>query len=153
LKTDRRHQIEPQQRQINEVVAGQRLVAEVRVHQAQPTKPATPGAQATDFREVDARGVADEDVLDLAAPVDQDAHLALDLARNAPQEGGQLSRGDLGRLQAPAVDALQSVLLARLEADDVSADGLQEPEVSTGRARAAGRGAISAWFPDLRAAV
>src|SRR6185437_1564339 len=90
-----------------------------------------PRAQAADLRQVDARGVADEDVLDLAAPVDQDANLTLDLARDVPQEGRQLGRSDLRGLQAPPVDPLQRVLLARLEADDVSGDGFQEPEVST----------------------
>jgi hypothetical protein len=70
-------------------------------------------------------------VLDLPAAVDQDADLALDLARNTPQEAGQLGRGDLGRLQPPTVDALQRVFLARLEPGDIAGDGFQEAEVST----------------------
>ena len=52
-----------------------------------PRKRPRPGADAADLGQVDARGVADEDVLDLAAPADQDADLALDLARDAAQEG------------------------------------------------------------------
>ncbi|HVV51446.1 MAG TPA: hypothetical protein VHO06_17380 [Polyangia bacterium] len=110
----------------------------MRVHQAQSPEAPAPGAQAADLRQVDPRGVADEDVLDLAPPVDQDPDLALDLARDAPQEGRPLGRGDLRRLQAPAVDALQRVLLARLVADDVSGDGFQEPEVSTPSSAPAG---------------
>ena len=80
---DRRHQVEPQQRQVDEVVARQRLVAQVRVHQAQAAEPAAAGADAADLGQVDARGVADEHVLDLAAPADQDPDLPLDLARDA----------------------------------------------------------------------
>jgi hypothetical protein len=69
-------------------------------------------------------------VLDLAAPVDQDPDLALDLARDAPQEGRQLARGDLRGLQTAPVDALQRVLLARLEPGDIAGDRFQEAEVS-----------------------
>ena len=79
---DRRDQIQPQQRQVDQIVARQRLVAQVRVHQAQAAEAAAPGADAADLGQVDARRVADEHVFDLAAPPDQDADLALDLARD-----------------------------------------------------------------------
>ena len=131
LQANRRHQIQPQERQVDEVVARQRLVAEVGVHQAQAAETPPPGPQAADLRQVDARGIPDEDVLDLAPAVDQDADLPFDLARDGPQEGRQLGRRHLRRLQPPPVDALQRMLLARLEPNDIASDRLQEAEVST----------------------
>ena len=128
---DRRHQVQPQQRQVDEVVARQRLVAQVRVHQPQAAEPAAAGADAADLGQVDARGVADEDVLDLAAPPDQDADLPLDLARDAAQVRRQLGRRDLRRTEPPPVNALQRVLLAGLEPRDIAADDVQGAEVST----------------------
>jgi hypothetical protein len=103
------------------------------VDQPEPAEAAAPGAQAANFRKIDTRGVAHEDVLDLAAAVDQDADLTLDLARDAPQEAGQLGRGDLRGLEPPPVDALQRMFLARLEPGDIAGDGFQEAEVSTVR--------------------
>ena len=130
LETNRRHQIQAQQRQVDEIVARQRLVAQVGVHEPQTPEAPAPGPQAADLGEVDPRGVADEDVLDLAAPVDQDPDLSLDLARHGPKKRRQLGRRHLRGLQAPPVDALQGVLLARLEPNDIAGDGFQGAEVS-----------------------
>ncbi len=95
LKANRRHEVQPQERQVDEIVARQRLVAQVGVHEAKAPKAPASGPKAADLREVDPRGVTDEDVLDLAAPVDQDADLSLDLARDGAQEGRQLGRRHL----------------------------------------------------------
>ena len=104
---DRRDQVQPQQRQVDEVVARQRLVAQVRVHQAQAAEAPPAGAEAADVGQVDARGVAHDHVLDLAAPADQQPDLALDLARHPAQVRRQLGRRDLGGAEPPPVDALQ----------------------------------------------
>jgi hypothetical protein len=72
-------------------------------------------------------------VLDLAAPVDEDPDLPLDFARDRAQIGGQLGRGDLRRFQAPSVNALQRVLLAGLQPNDIPRDRVQDGEVSTRR--------------------
>ncbi len=130
-KPDRRHEIQPQQRQVDQVVPGQRLVAQVGVHQTKPAEAPAPRAQTADLRQVDARGIPHEDVLDLAAPVDQDADLPLDLARDRAEIRRQLGRSHLRRFHAPAVNALQRMLLARLEPDDIARDRVQDAEVST----------------------
>jgi hypothetical protein len=130
LQADGRDEIQPQQRQVDEVVPGQRFVPQVGVYEAQAPKAPASGPQAANLREIDPRGVADEDVLDLAPPVDQDPDLPFYLARDGAQEGRQFGRRHLRRLQAPPVDALEGVLLARLEPDDIASDGLQDAEVS-----------------------
>ena len=87
-----------------------------------PRKRPAAGAQAADLGHVDARGVADEDVLDLPAPADQHPHLPLDFPGEAAQVAGQLGRHDLGGVDPPAVDALQRLDLAGLEAGEVSGE-------------------------------
>ena len=49
LHADGRHQVQPQQRQVDQVVARQRLVAQVGVHQAQAAEAAAAGADAADL--------------------------------------------------------------------------------------------------------
>ena len=97
-----------------------------------PRKRPRAGADAADLGQVDARRVADEHVLDLAAPPDQDADLALDLARDLAQVRRQLGRRDLGGAEPPPVDALERVLLAGLEPGRIARDDVQGAEVSTG---------------------
>ena len=89
---DRGDQVEPEQREVDQVVARERLAAQVRVHQAQAAEAAAAGADAAEVGQHDARGVADDDVLDVAAPIDEHADLAIDLARALAQERRQLAR-------------------------------------------------------------
>src|SRR4051794_4996563 len=103
----------------------------MRVHEAEATEPAAPGADAADLGQVDARGIADEHVLDLAPPADQDPDLPLDLARDAAQVRGELGRRDFSGTQPPPVNAFERVLLAGLEPRDIAADDVQGAEVST----------------------
>jgi len=67
----------------------------VGVNEAQAPEAPAPGSQTANFGKIDARGVADEDVLDLAPPVDQDPDLSLDLARHGPEKRRQLGRRHL----------------------------------------------------------
>ncbi len=126
-----RDQIEPQKGEIDQVVSGQRLVAQVGVDEAQAPKAPAAGPDAADLRQVYPRGVADEDVLDGPAAADEDAHLPLDLARHATEERGQLGRGDLLWLQPAPVHPLERVLLAGLEPGNIPRDDVQAHEVST----------------------
>ncbi len=50
LEADRRHQVQSQERQVDEIVARQRLVAQVGVHEAQAPEAPAPGPQAADLR-------------------------------------------------------------------------------------------------------
>ncbi len=79
IDRDRGDRIEPEQLQISHVVAGERLVAEVRVDEPKAAEPTLPAADATEIGEHDLRGVADHDVLDRAAAIDENADLAMKL--------------------------------------------------------------------------
>ena len=80
---DRRYSIEPQQREVGEVVPGQRLAAQVGVDEPKAAEPARSAAHTADVGQHDLRRIADEHVLDRAAPIDQHADLAVELARSA----------------------------------------------------------------------
>ncbi len=55
-RLDGGHQVEPQERQVVQVVLGQRLAAEVGVHQAQAAEAADAAAQTADVGQVQAGG-------------------------------------------------------------------------------------------------
>jgi hypothetical protein len=85
-------------------------------------------------------------VLDVAAPPDEDPDLTLDLPRDLAQIRGKLGRRDLRGPDPAAVDALQRMLLARLEAGDIAADDVQGAEVSTAPPGARCRDILRPWF-------
>ena len=116
----RRHQVQPQQRQVDQVVPGQRLVAQVGVHQPQAPEPPPAGAQAPELGDVDARGITDEYVFDLAPPADQHPHLPLQLPGQPTHVARQLVRQHLAGVDPPPVDALQRLGLAGLQAAEVA---------------------------------
>ena len=86
----RRHQVQAQKGQVDQIVARDGLIAQMGVHQAQPAEASVTGAHAAHRRQHDARGIADHDVLDVAPARDQCAHLTPDLARQPAHESGQL---------------------------------------------------------------
>jgi hypothetical protein len=64
-------------------------------------------AQTPDVGEEELPRIADDHVLDLAAPVNQHADLPAGLSGRVAQRLRQFSRGDLGDRYAAAVDALE----------------------------------------------
>jgi hypothetical protein len=113
-------QIQAQQGQVDQIVARQGFVAQVGVHQAQTAEAAVAGAQAAHLGQDQARGVADDDVLDGALARDQHADLAGHGAGDLAQIGPELGRDDLARRDPPTVDAFEGRDLGRLEARAIS---------------------------------
>ena len=107
--------IEPQQHEVGEVVAGERLVLEMRVHQAETAQAQLAGAGAADVGQNELASVADDDVLDLAAAVEQHAELSPDLARQFRQMPGELGRNQLSLLHSAAPGGEQSPGLTGLQ--------------------------------------
>ncbi len=130
------HRIEPQERQVGQVIEGERLVPDVGVYAAQTAEASATGAHSAPIRKLDGTGVADHDVGDVAAAVHQDAHLPPGLER----EGGQLPRqflGDeaLGRQPAPR-EAFELAHLAGFETAGIAEDLDEESlDVWAGRRR------------------
>jgi hypothetical protein len=78
---DRRDGVEPQQREVGEVVARERLATQVGVDEPQAAEAPRATAHTADVGQEDLRGVADHHVLDRAAAVDQHADLTMQLRR------------------------------------------------------------------------
>ena len=106
------------------------------MHQAQAAQAELAGAGAADVGKLDLPRVADQDALDLAAPVEQHAELAANLARQLAQVAGELRRAQLARLDAAAVGGEEPPGLARLQARRVAVQVVARTvsRGSTGRA-------------------
>ena len=94
----------------------------MRVHQPKATKPRITCAGTPDFRELQLHSVADDDVLDLAAPIHEHTHLTASLARDLRQVTSQLRAGHLIGAHAPPEGRLQLLHLARLQTERFAAD-------------------------------
>jgi len=110
---DRRHQIEPQPRQIDQVVAGQRLASQVRVHEAYASKAAGRGAQAAEVGEHQLGSIAYDHELDGTSAADQHADLPARRVRNFAHRTGQLGGHQLIGRDASAIQALERVVFGR----------------------------------------
>jgi hypothetical protein len=117
---DRGHRVEAKQREVREVVSRELLATQVRVHEAQTAKASLAAAHATDVGQHDLRRISDKHVLDRAAPVDEDADLAVNFGGLRRELCGELGRHDLRRGHAPAVQALQCFQLAGSQTREVS---------------------------------
>ena len=116
------HRVEPQQRQVGVVVAGERLAAQVGVHEPQAAQAVRAGAGAADVGQGELAGVADHHRLHVALAVEEHADLPVRLAGDLGEVARQLGRDDLAGVDAAAVGAAQRVQLARLEAEGVAVD-------------------------------
>ena len=115
IDTDRGDRIEPQQREVGHVVARERLVAQMGMNEPQAAKPAGATADTTEIGQRDLRSIADHDVLDRTAAIDQHTDLAMELGGLQRELLGKLARHDLGRCDAAAIQALQRLDLACLQ--------------------------------------
>lgn len=90
LDADGGDEVETEEGEVGEVVLRERLAAEVGVDEPETAKPTARGAKAADVGKDEPRRVPDDDVLNLAAPVDEDADLARYLRRDLAEEGREL---------------------------------------------------------------
>ena len=126
---DGRHQVEPEQGQVGEVVARERLAVQVGVHQAQTAEPALAGAGAAHIRELQLAGVADHHRLHVPLAIEEDADLPVGLERHLGEVPGELRRDDHPGVDAASVGAAEGVELGGLEAEGVSEDVLHSRSV------------------------
>ncbi len=117
---DGRHQVEPQEREVGQVVPRERFAVQVRVHQAQAAQPDLAGARAPDVGQREARGVADDDLRDVPLAVEEDADLPVRFSGELGEVPGELGAHDLGAAGAPAVGVAKLLELALLEAEGVA---------------------------------
>ena len=116
------HQVEPQQRQVGVVVAGERRGVEVGVDQPQAAQAVRAGAGPADVGEGELPGVADHDRLHVPLAVEQHADLPPHLAGELGEVAGQLGRDHLVGVDAAAPGPLQGLELGGLESEEVAGD-------------------------------
>ena len=125
---DGAHEVEAEAHEVDEVVARERLAADVRVHEAKPAEAPLGGAEAPDVRQHQLAGVADDDVVDLARAMDEHADLAARLDAGLDERARELGRRDVRRGDAPAVDALERLRGGGREPGGVAVE-LDEPNL------------------------
>jgi hypothetical protein len=104
---DRADEVETQPHEVDEVVARQRLAAEMRVDEAQAAEASLRGAQASDVREHEPTRVADDDVIDLTRTMDERAYLTSRLDARLDEGANELGRSEIGERNASTIDALE----------------------------------------------
>ena len=115
VHVDGDHQVEPEQRQIVQVVLRQLLAAQVRVDGAQAAEAPLADARALEVGPLDAACVADDDRLDVALAVNERAYLAARLVRQLGELTRELGCDDLLRRDAARVELLDAPELVRLK--------------------------------------
>ena len=119
---DRGHQVEPQQGEVVEVVAGERLPLQMGVDEPQAAEAADAAAQAADVGQGEAVGVAHDDVADDAVAPEQDSDLPIEPAGGLGQMPGELGGDHLPRVDAAAVGALQCADFGRFDPSGIAVD-------------------------------
>ena len=108
------HQVEPEEREVVQVVLRQLFAAQVRVDGAQAAEAVLADARALEVGPLDAARVADDDGLDVALAVDERADLPARLVRKLGELARELGRDDLLRRDAARVELLDAPQLVRL---------------------------------------
>ncbi len=87
---ERGDEIEPEQREVRVIVAGERLVLQMGVHEAQAAEPALPRATAAHVRQLELARVPDDHGVDVPLAIEEDADLPVGLRRDLAQVPGEL---------------------------------------------------------------
>jgi hypothetical protein len=90
------------------------------MQKAQPFQAAGPGPEIVQGRDGQRLVAAQDDCLNAALAVDQQADLTIQLKGDLGQCMGQLGGYDLGRIQLPTVKGLQLFYLEGFKAGDIS---------------------------------
>jgi hypothetical protein len=112
---NRRHQVEPQQREVREIVSGEFLTREVSVNATQTAKAIRAHANAFEIGQYNAASIADNNVLDVTTSVHKHADLPVNLVRCFRKLTRELLRDDLARRNPPLIKLFEPVKLMRLE--------------------------------------
>ena len=120
---DRRHQVEPEQGQVGQVILGQLLTRKVSMQAAKSPESAFSDTHALEVRKDNAASISDDDMFDVAFSVYKHAHLPVDLVRQFGELPRELLSDDLPRRDASLVELVEALNLIRLQSLYVSFDG------------------------------
>ncbi len=120
IEPDSRNEIEPEEREVGQVIARQGLVLKMGVDEAETAETRFAGAQPPELRKEDGACVSDDDVLDMTLSIDESANLTAGLVADLAEVARQLGRDDPRGWNLAAVDVLDPLGLTGLEALDIS---------------------------------
>ncbi len=119
---DHRHQVQAEEREVVQVILGERLAFEVRMDEPQAPEAAEAPPQAADVREGQALGVSHDDVLDRAVAREEHPHLALELPGDLGQVPGELQGNHLLGGHPPAEGPFEGPDRGGLQAPGIAVD-------------------------------
>ena len=119
---ERGDEVEPEERQVGQVVTGEGLAPEMGMDEAQTPEELAAEGKVGEFRDKDAPLVADDDILHGAGAADEDPDLATGLLGKFGHPPGQFIADHLLHRDAAAVEPFQSVDLAFLETGQVAVE-------------------------------
>jgi hypothetical protein len=103
-----RHEVEPEEDQVHEIVLVERLAPKVGVDATKAAETAALPAAGGKFRNEDRTVIAHDNVVDVPAPGDEETDLPVHLEGEASKVPGEVGRDDaLGRY-GPSVESFQS---------------------------------------------
>ena len=115
MEEQQRKKNEAKQREIGEIIAGERFPPQVGVDEAQAAEASTAAADTAEVGQHDLRGIADHHVLDRTTPIDEHTDLAVQLRRLRGELCGKLGGHHIRGRNASAIQALERLDLTCLE--------------------------------------
>jgi hypothetical protein len=108
--------IQPQQCEVGQIILAQPFSSEMGMNQAQSAKTARSGACASEVRDEELVGVPDDDMGELASPIDEQSKLPTQLPRELANAFAELGSDEaVGWISAP-VQGQKCLRLALLQA-------------------------------------
>ena len=117
---DRRDEIKAETDQVRKVVARETLIVEVCMDKPDPAKATSTSTRAAKLGDEKLLAVAYNHMADLAAPVNREPNLPVELPRELTEALREGSRDQLLCRDTALVEALEALELARLQANEVS---------------------------------
>ena len=111
---NRRHQVEPEQGKVGQVVLREPFSGKVRVQAAKPAKASLAHAHAFQIGQDYAARVAYDDIFDVAASIDEHAYLPVDFVRSFGHLARKFLRDDLARRDAAVIKLFEALNLVVL---------------------------------------
>lgn len=119
-KKERRHQVEPEERQVGQVIISKGFTLQMRMDQPEPSEPLLAEGAVGKVRDEKTSLVADDDILHPPRPVDDDADLAVDLPGKLHHPRGQFGAYHLVYRHTSPIEPLKASNLALFETCQVS---------------------------------
>ena len=129
IDLNNRHQIEPEQSKVGEVVLCELFAEQMRMHAPKPAKAVLGHARTSKIRQLDLLCRADHYIFDLSLAIDKHADLAAGLVRDLGHLAGEFGRDDRIRRNAPRSQFLNASKLIMFETAGKTVNDVDRKEI------------------------